>query len=130
MGATQSRTRQTPDPAEFSAKRYAQQRSEEGGVGVSATGKGQRPAAAGPTSAKPRMARSGAPAWQGMTGARRIQAEFKYVKQQIDAGQLPQIFGIYMLCDNIYTWRFKLKNFDNDCQSGASLNNDLKQLFR
>ncbi|KAK9832429.1 hypothetical protein WJX74_009995 [Apatococcus lobatus] len=76
------------------------------------------------------MARAGAPAWQGMTGARRIQAEFKHVKQQIDAGQLPQIFGIFMVSDDLYKWRFKLKNFDNDCQPGRDLNADLAQLFR
>lgn len=80
--------------------------------------------------AKARMARAGAPAWQGMSGSKRIQAEFKHVKQQIDAGQLPQIFGIFMLSDNLYKWRFKLKNFDNDCQPGRNLNADLAQLFR
>ena len=79
---------------------------------------------------KARMARLGPPAWQGMSGARRIQAEFKHVKQQIDAGQLPQIFGIYMVSDDLYRWRFKLKNFDNDCQSGRDLNADLAQLFK
>ena len=79
---------------------------------------------------KARMARAGAPAWQGMSGAKRIQAEFKHLRQQIDAGQLPQIFGIYMLSDDLYKWRFKLKNFDNDCQPGRDLNADLAQLFR
>ena len=76
------------------------------------------------------MAQAGMPSWQGMSGARRIQAEFKHVKQQIDAGQLPQIFGIYMLYDDLFKWRFKLKNFDNDCEAGRNLNGDLKQLFR
>lgn len=91
------------------------------------------------------------PAWHGLQGTKRIQAEFKvggfiaddsfdlhhglrfqyatmcvqYLTNKISAGEWPQVKNLSYLGDNITKWRFELKDFDNSLEGGRDLNTDL-----
>lgn len=66
--------------------------------------------------------------WEGKHGAKRIQAEFLYLTKLIAQGNMPQVHNLRLLDDNLFQWRFELKNFDEDMPGGKALNQDLKDL--
>lgn len=64
----------------------------------------------------------------GSEGAKRLQAELKYMHKQTAEGLVPHISDIMTVGDDLSKWRFKVKAFDTDCQAGCDLNSDLAQL--
>lgn len=59
-------------------------------------------------------------------GRQRVQAEFKYISQQIALHYLPQVHKLKATRDLL--WTFHLKNFDEGLQGGRNLNKDLRDL--
>ncbi|KAK9817931.1 hypothetical protein WJX72_004478 [[Myrmecia] bisecta] len=55
-------------------------------------------------------------------------SEFKYLTQQVDKGNAPQLSDLELVGDDILKWRLKVKNFDNDVPAGKDLNSDLQRL--
>lgn len=51
-----------------------------------------------------------------LQGAKRLQAELKYMHKQTGEGMMPQISDITTVGDNLSKWQFKVKAFDTDCQ--------------
>ncbi|KXZ48861.1 hypothetical protein GPECTOR_25g446 [Gonium pectorale] len=63
--------------------------------------------------------------WKKFNGAKRLQAEFKALQRSpLAAGDKPQVD------DNLFRWRFRVKNFDEDVAAGKTLNQDLRELAR
>ncbi|GAX74128.1 hypothetical protein CEUSTIGMA_g1577.t1 [Chlamydomonas eustigma] len=68
--------------------------------------------------------------WKGQYGHKRVVKEFKHVSSLIDGGNLPQISNLTMHQDIVNTWRFQVKNFDEDLPGGKQLNIDLLELSK
>lgn len=66
--------------------------------------------------------------WEGKHGAKRIQAEFQHMCRSIAEGNMPQVHNLRLVDDNLFQWRFELKNFDEDMPGGKALNKDLEEL--
>lgn len=49
------------------------------------------------------------PPWVGLTGVKRVMAEFKYLAQQVKAGALPQVSGLTFVDDQVTVWQFRLR---------------------
>jgi hypothetical protein len=59
---------------------------------------------------------------------RRVQAEFKHLSADIDAGKFGFIKGLSLPADDLLVWQLKLHIFDADLPGGRALNQDLRKL--
>jgi hypothetical protein len=66
--------------------------------------------------------------WKAFTGSRRVQAEYKHLARLAAGGQLGCVRDLSTAGDDLLTWRFKLRGFDNDAEGGRDLNADLRRL--
>ncbi|GMH34444.1 hypothetical protein BSKO_02278 [Bryopsis sp. KO-2023] len=66
--------------------------------------------------------------FKGLNGTKRIIAEYTYIYKLIEDGHSPHLSDLTLVGDNILTWQFKVKNFDEDIPGGAALNADLRKL--
>ena len=62
--------------------------------------------------------------WKRFSGPKRVQAEFK----RLSRAGLGMLSGLCLVDDDLCTWRFKLKDFDEDVDGGSQLNADLRRL--
>ena len=66
--------------------------------------------------------------WKSFAGSKRVQAEYKHLARLVAGGQLGCVRDLGTVGDDLLTWRFKLRDFDNDAEGGRQLNEDLNKL--
>ena len=76
----------------------------------------------------PKAAKADAkPPWDKKVGMARLYAEFKALRKWEGS---PRVYDATMVHDRADCWRFKVKDFDDDCEGGRDLNKDLRELGR
>ena len=68
-----------------------------------------------------------APPWAGKHGIHRLMAEFGALRKWEGS---PRVYDAAIVADQGNLWRFKVKDFDDDCAAGRALNKDLATLGR
>ncbi|GIL62694.1 hypothetical protein Vafri_16872 [Volvox africanus] len=64
--------------------------------------------------------------WAKFSGPKRISAELKSIQKS--SALSTQLFDFAPVNDDLYCWRFKVKNFDDDIPAGKQLNRELQEL--